>query len=113
LQPDLATSRKKLDAFLVDNPELETLHARLAAFNVFRVLGIEHMEIRHSRVLAWLFDPAGAHGFGPTFLRRFISRMLMAKQDMPLSLSPARVELSRSKQIRWMVPRDREQGSGR
>jgi hypothetical protein len=37
---DKKESRRKLDAFLVDNEELEALNARLARFNLFRVLNI-------------------------------------------------------------------------
>lgn len=35
---DTKESRRKLDAFLVDNQELEALNARLAQFNLFRIL---------------------------------------------------------------------------
>lgn len=85
--------RRILDAFLVDNNELEELDARLAGFNLFRVLRIEKTEIRHSNVLAWLLTPNAAHGLGDLFLRRFLSRLLMANQQISTSLTPARVEL--------------------
>jgi hypothetical protein len=45
---------KLLNQFLVDNWELEQLSAKLAAFNILKVLKIEKAEIRHSNVLAWL-----------------------------------------------------------
>jgi hypothetical protein len=84
---------RALDAFLVDNPKLEQLSARLARFNVFRVLGIERAEIRHSNVLAWLLNPRADHGLGMTVLRRFLSRVLLANTSIPIKLTPARVEL--------------------
>jgi len=85
--------QRLLDAFLVDNRELETLNARLAAFNLFRVLRIERAEIRHSNVLAWLLTPTETHGLGDTFVRRFLSRLLMENEHVDVSLTPAQVEL--------------------
>ncbi len=81
---DLAAAQQALDAFLVDNQELEQINARLAAFNLFKVLRIERVEIRHSNVLAWLLTPGESHGLGATFLRRFVSRVLM-EHDSPTS----------------------------
>jgi hypothetical protein len=85
--------RRKLDAFLVDNPELEALNSRLGGFNIFRVLRVERAEIRHSNVLAWLLNPNENHGLGDRFLRRFLSRLLMENESVQVSLSPASVEL--------------------
>ena len=90
---DLAASLRALDAFLVDNPELEELDARLSTFNLFNILRVEKAEIRHSNVLGWLLDPAESHGLGAIFLRRFLSRLLMDHQPDKVSLSPAQVEL--------------------
>lgn len=90
---DADAKHKLLDAFLVDNEDLETLNARLAAFNLFRVLRIERAEIRHSNVLAWLLTPDETHGLGSTFLRRFLSRLLMENEGIKGALSPAQIEL--------------------
>ena len=90
---ELTEKQRKLDAFLVDNPELEALNARLAAFNMFRVLRVERTEIRHSNVLAWLLTPRESHGLGDLFLRRFLSRLLMENDEIDVSLTPAQVEL--------------------
>ncbi len=90
---DQKVARRKLDAFLVDNQELEALNARLAQFNLFRVLSIEHAEIRHSHMLAWLLTPGESHGLGSLFLRRFLSRFLMENEDVDVSFTPAKVEL--------------------
>lgn len=86
--------RRALERFLVDNIELEELSALLATFNVFAVLGIEKTEIRHSHVLAWLLDPGGSHGLGDAFLRRLLSSVLHANDEIALGLSPAEVELA-------------------
>ncbi len=83
----------QLNSFLVDNQELESLNARLATFNLFRVLRIEKAEIRHSNVLAWLLTPDATHGLGATFLRRFLSRLLMENEDADVTLTPAQIEL--------------------
>lgn len=86
-------NRRAIDAFLVDNPELEELNARLSEFNILGVLKAEKSELRHSNVLAWLLDPSANHGFGDKFLRRFISRFLLENNEIDVSLSPANVEL--------------------
>ena len=41
---DSTVAQRLLDAFLVDNQELELLNARLSAFNLFSVLRIERVE---------------------------------------------------------------------
>ncbi len=90
---ELAEKQRHLDAFLGDNQELETLDARLDRFNLFHVLKIEKAEIRHSNVLAWLLTPGETHGLGDTFLRRFLSRLLMENDEVEVTLTPAQVEL--------------------
>ena len=55
--------------------ELTELGNRLGEFNLFKVLGFEHGEIRHSRVLAWLLDPRGSHGLEELFLRRWLDQV--------------------------------------
>jgi|GEM_PF-637007 len=90
---DTTEQQRKLDAFLVDNHELEALNARLATFNLFQVLRIARAEIRHSNVLAWLLTPGESHGLGDTFLRRFLSRILMENDEIGVKLTPAGVEL--------------------
>ncbi len=90
---DRAEARRKLDAFLVDNDELEALGGRLAQFNSFRILRIEQAEIRHSNVLAWLLTPDESHGLGSHFLRRFLSRLLLENEGVEVSLTPSQVEL--------------------
>jgi hypothetical protein len=90
---DVTVAQRALDTFLVDNQELEQLDARLSAFNLFKVLQVDKVEIRHSNVLAWLLSPEESHGLGPTFLRRFLSRLLMEHHGAAASLSPAQIEL--------------------
>lgn len=47
---------------------------RNTRLNVFEVLGYCRLEKAHSTILAWLLDPAEAHGFGDEFLRQFMRR---------------------------------------
>jgi len=91
-----------IDTFLVDNQELESLNDRLASFNLFNILRIEKAEIRHSNILAWLMTPNGSHGLGDTFLRRFISRLLIENDQIPIKLTPAQVELIKFNDIEVM-----------
>ncbi len=90
---DVAGALQTLDAFLVDNAELEALNARLSTFNLFRVLRAERVEIRHSNVLAWLLSPDESHGLGDAFVRRLMSRLLLDNEMDGVHLTPARVEL--------------------
>ena len=66
---------KALNALVVDSTELRQLEKLLGNFNLFRVLRIEHGEIRHSNVLAWLLQPEEAHGLRDLFLRRWLMRV--------------------------------------
>jgi hypothetical protein len=86
-------SLQLLNKFLVDNPELEELSAKLSIFNILKVLKIENTEIRHSNVLAWLLNPQESHGIGQAFIRRFLSTILLDNESSEIKLTPASVEL--------------------
>jgi hypothetical protein len=58
--------------FVVNNEKLELLQARLNEFNPFKILRIENHEIRHSNVLAWLFNPSENHNLDDRILKKFI-----------------------------------------
>ena len=81
------TEYKLLEAFVVDNPELEELESELQKFNVFEALGAVRQELRHSDFLAFLFDPNQNHNLGDAFLKRFLKRALSAPgiSDIPFS----------------------------
>src|SRR4030067_1768451 len=96
---DPIETRRKLDTFLVDNHELEILNSKLAQFNILRILKIERSEIRHSNVLAWLLDPRETHGLGASFLRRFLSRILIENEGVDVPFTPAHVELMRLEEV--------------
>jgi PD-(D/E)XK nuclease superfamily len=69
-------TERALTDLVMNCPELVQLEALLSRFNIFRVLKAEHHEIRHSNMLAWLFDPDETHGLGDRFLRRFLMRVV-------------------------------------
>jgi hypothetical protein len=77
--------RAWLEAFVVDNHDLERLEALLAEFNVFEALGAVRQELRHSDFLAFLLDPLQNHGLGDAFLKRFLKRVLVGAGSPPLS----------------------------
>jgi len=82
-----------LDKFLVNNTELEELSAKLSIFNVFKVLQIEKVEIRHSNVMAWLLNPQESHGLGQAFIQRVLSTILLDNESSTINLNPSHVEL--------------------
>jgi len=49
---------------------------RNTRFNVFDVLGRPRLEQAHSSFLAWLLDPAEAHGLEDAFLRKFMQQTI-------------------------------------
>ena len=48
---------KLLEDLILNNPELDKLENLLGVFNIFETPDIVNAEIRHSNVLAWLFNP--------------------------------------------------------
>jgi len=92
-QGEESKDKRALDEFLVGNRELEKLTAILNKFNIFQVLRIEHNEIRHSNVIAWLLNPKESHGLSEIFIKRFLSNILLSNQKHDSKLSPAKAEL--------------------
>ena len=83
---------KELEAFIVNNQDLERLEALLDQFNIFEAVGMKRQEIRHSRFLAFLLDPNEIHGLGDTFAKRLLQQVLMSTPDVSAPVTP--VELS-------------------
>ncbi|MFC3526535.1 PD-(D/E)XK nuclease family protein [Paracoccus mangrovi] len=87
-----------LEAFedcFVNNADLERVSGYLNRFNPIRVMRMEHMEIRHSAILAWLLDPVETHGFDDRFLRAFLSQALRRQsvRREPSALDVAQADL--------------------
>lgn len=70
---------------LVNDEDFDLLDLKLKNANIFSILGIERMEIRHSNFLAWLLDSDGTHGLGPLFLKRFLRDIFLL--DNPESIN--------------------------
>jgi hypothetical protein len=84
---------KVLDDFLVNSSDLDALTDRLNRFNIFNVLKISEMEIRHSNTLGWLLDPNESHKLGDKFLRRFLSAAILHAENVELDLRASSIEL--------------------
>ncbi len=69
--------REALENLILDR-DFELLEDRLAEFNLFDVLGVQHRELQHSALLAWLLNPRGSHGLRDYFLRKFLSEAARA-----------------------------------
>jgi hypothetical protein len=80
-EKDAAGVSEEALAALQADGELGELQEALGGFNIFRLLGFEHGELRHSRVLAWLLGPEGSHGFGERFLRNWLGRVLRGAES--------------------------------
>jgi len=74
-----------LEAFVVENRDLERLEALLAEFNIFEAIGAVRQELRHSDFLSFLLDPSQNHGLGDAFLKRFLKHVVVRAADSPVS----------------------------
>lgn len=83
----------QLDSFLVNSSELDKLTDRLSRFNIFNVLKISEMEIRHSNTLGWLLNPNESHKLGDKFLRRFLSAAILYSENVDTRIRSSELEL--------------------
>ena len=65
-----------LKDFLLDIDCLNQLDDWTDDFNLFDLLRITNIEIRHSNILAWIFDPNENHGLGDSFIKYFITKVV-------------------------------------
>jgi PD-(D/E)XK nuclease superfamily len=70
--------RKALEAFSVDNPDLEGLKALMGRFNIFEAIGVVRQELRHSDFLAFLLNPQENHDLSDIFVKRLLQRVLIS-----------------------------------
>jgi hypothetical protein len=68
--------------FLLDIDCLDSIRSYADKINVFSVLRMEHNEIRHSNMLAWLLDPSEKHGLGSDFLRHFLNDVISNNKEV-------------------------------
>ncbi len=81
----MSDPRALLEAFVVENRDLERLEALLAEFNIFEAIGAVRQELRHSDFLSFLLDPSQNHGLGDAFLKRFLKHVVIRAADSPVS----------------------------
>ena len=70
-----------LKDFLLDIECLDPLDEWTSKFNLFDILKITRMEIRHSNMLSWLLNPNENHGMGDSVLRGFIQYVVTSFSD--------------------------------
>jgi hypothetical protein len=80
--------RQALEAFVVENTDLETLEGLLEQFNIFEALGVVRQELRTSDFLAFLLDPRQNHRLGDAFVQRSLQKILVAARNLAPPLSP-------------------------
>ena len=77
-EKDDATALKD---FLLDIECLDPLDEWTSKFNLFDILKITRVEIRHSNMLSWLLNPNENHGLGDNILRGFIQYVVTSFSD--------------------------------
>lgn len=70
------TNEQALQDFLLNIHCLDELLPWTKRFNIFDVLKVSRMEIRHSNTLGWLLDPNENHGFGDAFLNSVFQKLI-------------------------------------
>jgi len=86
--------REALEKFVLDNEELARLEELTGQFNLFEALGFVRQEIRHSNFLAWLMNPAQAHGLGDSFLKGFLFKTSAEARMLGIeTISPVDVDV--------------------
>lgn len=70
-----------LKEFLLDIECLDPLAEWTSKFNLFDILKISRVEIRHSNMLSWLLNPNENHGLGDSILRGFIQYVVTSFSD--------------------------------
>lgn len=73
--------KEKLEQFILNNPDLEKLEGMLSDFNVFETLNMVNAEVRHSNMLAWLFDPKENHGLNEYFIHNFLKAIVASNKS--------------------------------
>jgi len=90
---DSEAALRALDAFVMDNGDLDKLEAATSQFNLFEAVGMVRAEIRHSNFLAFLLNPIQNHGLGDLFLKRLLQRTLTQTGRDLAGLSPVHLDM--------------------
>jgi len=95
----LDNARDLLEAFVVDNYDLEQLENLLSEFNLFEAIGAVRQELRHSDFLAFLLDPRQNHGLDDVFLKQLLKQALIGAHNAPLGAVDIDVADMRSAEV--------------
>jgi len=90
---DALSDQRTLEAFVVDNSDLEQLETHLGQFNIFEAIGAVRQEIRHSDFLAFLLNPKENHGLGDEFVTRLLQKSLLSAHESPTFISPVDLDV--------------------
>lgn len=82
---ELRDNEESLLALIDALSDLERKFKLATRYNVFDAVAIARQEIRHSRFLAFLLDPASPHGLGSVFLRGILLSAVSEHPDPPVS----------------------------
>ncbi len=64
----------KINTIRLENETI--IKATSGRFNIFGLLGVDHYEVKHSKILAEFLDPKGSHGLDELFLQAFVKQFL-------------------------------------
>jgi hypothetical protein len=82
-----------LERFVIGNAELDRLEGLLGEVNFFEAAGADRAEKNHSDFLAFLLDPAQAHGLKDYFLKRFLQQSVRSDLMGRTGVTPIEIEL--------------------
>ena len=80
--------RQLLEAFVVDNTDLERLESLVTQFNIFEAIGAVRQELRHSDFLAFLLDPQQNHGLRDVFVKKLLQKAISEADGVHLPVTP-------------------------
>ncbi len=80
-----AKLKRKLERFVVNNPDLEKLERQVSNFNIFEALGAVRQELRHSDFLSFILDPSRPHGLDDLVLKEFLKDVVYNSKFTPFS----------------------------
>lgn len=83
-----------LNEFVVNCPDFQRFEQMIGGFNLFEVLQFAEAELRHSNMLAWLFQPSESHGLDAIFLKHWLMRVLHESDSEQQSITVVEVDTS-------------------
>jgi hypothetical protein len=79
--------RQSLEAFVVDNTDLERLESLVTQFNIFESIGAVRPELRHSDFLAFLLNPQQNHGLRDVFIKKLLRQAISAADGVQVPVT--------------------------